>query len=81
MRNSLTYELDPGFRRDDGILVMAEKNTVIPAKAGIHGVCKRLNRKCSNLMMPHYSYRHCGERSDAAIQTASWIAASLRSSQ
>jgi hypothetical protein len=36
MRNSLTYELGPGFRRDDGILAKMEKNIVIPAKAGIH---------------------------------------------
>jgi hypothetical protein len=48
MRNSLPYDLGPGFRRDDGILLMAEKNTVIPAKAGIHGVCKRPNKKRSN---------------------------------
>jgi hypothetical protein len=34
-----------------------------------------------NLMMTLYLYRHCEERSDVAIQTASWIATSLRSSQ
>jgi hypothetical protein len=48
MRNSLTYELGPGFRRDDGILAKMEKNTVIPAKAGIHELCKWLNKKRSN---------------------------------
>jgi hypothetical protein len=36
MRNSLTYELGPGFRRDDGVLAMAGKNIVIPLIAGIH---------------------------------------------
>jgi hypothetical protein len=34
-----------------------------------------------NLMRALYFYRHCEERSDVAIQTVSWIATSLRSSQ
>jgi hypothetical protein len=34
-----------------------------------------------NLMMPHYFYRHCEERSDVAIHEAVWTAAGLRPSQ
>jgi hypothetical protein len=45
----LIHELGPGFRRDDGILAKMEKSIVIPAKAGIHELCKELNKKCTSL--------------------------------
>jgi hypothetical protein len=42
---------------------------------------RRVRLEQINLMMTLYLYRHCEERSDVAIQTAAWIATSLRSSQ
>jgi hypothetical protein len=40
MRNSLTCGLGPGDQRDDGILVKAGKNIVIPAKSEFTGLRK-----------------------------------------